>query len=224
MGYAKEHDGRNEVMSSSKSQKPRRKTGMRRTNGSNVSAYPPLQIYQSTLWIPQQSVGYIPQWISVCTQGLEAQLSFLEREQPWLFARNPYQIAVFEQYHSSCSWQEKLPFPEHRFTIAYAPSAPLVVAKLHLPQIMEPWNPQQAEEEPEIAKPVQFLGLDPMTPREMEVFHCLASGLSNQEIAQHLVIATSTVKWHLKQIYSKLGVSSRTQAIVLAHEYSSLQR
>jgi LuxR family maltose regulon positive regulatory protein len=40
----------------------------------------------------------------------------------------------------------------------------------------------------------------------------IAAGLSNQEIARELVLATSTVHWHTKNIYSKLNVHSRTQA------------
>ena len=46
----------------------------------------------------------------------------------------------------------------------------------------------------------------------------LANGLSNAEIAQHLVVTVGTVKTHIKSIYGKLGVHSRTQAIVRANE------
>jgi non-specific serine/threonine protein kinase len=54
--------------------------------------------------------------------------------------------------------------------------------------------------------------LDPLTERELEILRLIADGLSNREIAQELVITLETVKWYNKQIYSKLGVSSRTQA------------
>jgi predicted ATPase/DNA-binding CsgD family transcriptional regulator len=55
--------------------------------------------------------------------------------------------------------------------------------------------------------------LDPLTSREMDILGLLAEGLSNREIAQKLVIAPGTVKWYNKQIFSKLNVHSRKQAV-----------
>jgi DNA-binding NarL/FixJ family response regulator len=55
-----------------------------------------------------------------------------------------------------------------------------------------------------------------LTEREQEVLLHLIDGQSNQDIARQLYISTATVKAHLTAIYSKLGVSSRTQAIVAA--------
>ena len=52
-----------------------------------------------------------------------------------------------------------------------------------------------------------------LSEREMEVLQLLASGLSNLEIAERMVVAVSTVKWHIKQIYTRLEAHSRTQAI-----------
>jgi LuxR family transcriptional regulator, maltose regulon positive regulatory protein len=60
--------------------------------------------------------------------------------------------------------------------------------------------------------------VEPLSERELEVLRLIASGRSNQEIAQTLVVAVSTVKWHINNIYSKLGVRSRTQALVRAQE------
>jgi LuxR family maltose regulon positive regulatory protein len=42
--------------------------------------------------------------------------------------------------------------------------------------------------------------------------------LSNQEIADELVVALSTIKWHINNLYGKLGVGSRTQALARARE------
>jgi NarL family two-component system response regulator LiaR len=55
-----------------------------------------------------------------------------------------------------------------------------------------------------------------LTRREQEVLALLVKGMSNPEIAAHLVISRSTVKVHISSILSKLGVASRAEAISLA--------
>jgi LuxR family maltose regulon positive regulatory protein len=57
---------------------------------------------------------------------------------------------------------------------------------------------------------------EPLSERELEVLALLAAGYSNAEIAERLVIATGTVKRHLNNMYGKLEVQSRTQAIAKA--------
>lgn len=59
---------------------------------------------------------------------------------------------------------------------------------------------------------------DPLSPRELEVLRLIASGLSNREIAEELFISIGTVKRHINNIYTKLDVHSRTQAISKANE------
>jgi DNA-binding NarL/FixJ family response regulator len=61
--------------------------------------------------------------------------------------------------------------------------------------------------------------VDALTPREKEVLLLLAQGLSNPLIAQRLVIGLSTVNTHVRNIYSKLGVSSRSAATRYAVEH-----
>ena len=59
------------------------------------------------------------------------------------------------------------------------------------------------------------IGFD-LTDRELEVLALLVEGLNNPEIADRLVVSRSTVKFHVSSILSKLGVSSRTEAVSVA--------
>ncbi len=63
---------------------------------------------------------------------------------------------------------------------------------------------------------------DPLTTRELEILRLLASGLSTREVAQQLFLTIGTVKWYVNQIYSKLYVHSRVQAIARARELKLL--
>jgi ATP/maltotriose-dependent transcriptional regulator MalT len=60
--------------------------------------------------------------------------------------------------------------------------------------------------------------IEPLTLRELEVLKLIEAGYTNQDIADKLVISIPTVKRHISNIYAKLGVKSRTQAISLGKE------
>jgi LuxR family maltose regulon positive regulatory protein len=64
--------------------------------------------------------------------------------------------------------------------------------------------------------------LEPLSERELDILRLIASGRSNQEIADILVIAISTVKSHINNLYSKLGTNRRTQAIAIARQQGLL--
>jgi DNA-binding NarL/FixJ family response regulator len=59
---------------------------------------------------------------------------------------------------------------------------------------------------------VEKLGI---TPRELEILHLIASGLSNREIADRLFVSENTVKTHASRLFDKLGARRRTQAVQL---------
>ncbi len=64
--------------------------------------------------------------------------------------------------------------------------------------------------------------VEQLTPREMEVLELLATGDTNQAIAEKLVITVRTVKKHASNIYGKLNVDNRTQAVARARDLGLL--
>lgn len=70
-------------------------------------------------------------------------------------------------------------------------------------------------------EPVVSLDLASLTDKESKIYQLLKSGLSNQQISNEIGVALSTTKWHLKNIYQKLGVNNRTEAIIKKSSTSS---
>jgi LuxR family transcriptional regulator, maltose regulon positive regulatory protein len=65
--------------------------------------------------------------------------------------------------------------------------------------------------------------IEPLSTRELEVLQHLATGMSNQAIADQLFVSLAAVKWHARNIYGKLEVNNRTQAVARARELGLLE-
>jgi LuxR family maltose regulon positive regulatory protein len=79
-------------------------------------------------------------------------------------------------------------------------------------KLLAAFPPQEPTTLPDGATPL----IEPLSARELEVLQLIAQGLSNKEIAQQLFLSLATVKWHASNIYGKLAVSNRTQAVAQA--------
>jgi len=64
--------------------------------------------------------------------------------------------------------------------------------------------------------------IEPLTERELEILRFIAAGRSNPEIADLLYLSLNTVKWHVRNLYGKLGVSNRVGAVARAQELGLL--
>ncbi len=75
-------------------------------------------------------------------------------------------------------------------------------------------------------QPVGETGAEALSERELEIVYLLGQGLTNKDIAQTLIISVRTVEAHLRNLYDKLGVHSRTEAALWAvkHDYGQRSR
>jgi LuxR family maltose regulon positive regulatory protein len=99
-------------------------------------------------------------------------------------------------------------------------------------QILRAFSEQEHRAVPEVyvSQPIQqppaspLLLEEPLTNREVEILELLAQRFQNKEIAEKLFISPETVKGHLKNIFQKLNVSKRRQAVTVARNLGILTR
>jgi LuxR family maltose regulon positive regulatory protein len=97
----------------------------------------------------------------------------------------------------------------------------------HLRRLLAAFEPSAGSEEIAESTAPQLAGrdqVDPLSERENEILRLVAQGLTNQAIADRLVISLTTVKTHVGNIFLKLGVKNRTQAIAYAESLGLLPR
>lgn len=108
---------------------------------------------------------------------------------------------------------------EEVFQVLHAGASGFVIKEMSLERLLEAIRTVHRGEKyipPQIATRVGERLLANLSPREMEVLKLVARGLSNKEIAAQLNLVVGTVKLHMVSIFTKLGVSDRTQALVTA--------
>jgi pimeloyl-ACP methyl ester carboxylesterase/DNA-binding CsgD family transcriptional regulator len=124
-----------------------------------------------------------------------------------------------------CHGDARVPFAEGRFIAASIPGARLepLESKNHVPLVGEPAYEQMLRLTDDFLPRAQqgadtVHAFDSLTPREHGVLELIARGLDNAQIAAHLALSEKTVRNNITQIFDKLAVENRAQAIVRARE------
>jgi LuxR family transcriptional regulator, maltose regulon positive regulatory protein len=86
--------------------------------------------------------------------------------------------------------------------------------KRYVSQLLAAFDGLEKESQPSALNPQSLV--EPLSERELEVLQLVAEGFSNREIAERLYLALPTVKGHNRNIYSKLQVNRRTEAVARA--------
>ncbi|MCP4421341.1 MAG: LuxR family transcriptional regulator, partial [Chloroflexi bacterium] len=87
--------------------------------------------------------------------------------------------------------------------------------------VAEPEQTDPSKTQSEIRSPKSEI-VEPLSQRELEVLQLIAQGLSNREISERLFVALNTVKGHNRNIFGKLQVQRRTEAVARARELGLL--
>jgi predicted ATPase/DNA-binding CsgD family transcriptional regulator len=130
----------------------------------------------------------------------------------------PYNLANYERTVATTRAQ----LGEERFAAAWAEGQ-----EMTLEQVLAEQGRATTPTMPTIQQPTDTVALPPtfpdeLTPREVEILRLVASGLSNAQMADKLIISPRTVHAHVRSIYSKLGITSRSAATRYAVDHKLL--
>ncbi|GAB2982645.1 response regulator transcription factor [Saccharothrix stipae] len=141
-----------------------------------------------------------------------------------LLADDPVKVLVLTTFDLDDYVYEALRAGASGFLLKHAPASELLAAVRVVARgdaLLAPSVTKRLIEDFVKAQPVRVVkpaGLGALTERETEVLLLIAQGLSNGEIAGHLVLAEQTVKTHVSRILMKLGLRDRAQAVIAAYE------
>jgi predicted ATPase/DNA-binding CsgD family transcriptional regulator len=134
----------------------------------------------------------------------------------------PYNLANYERTVATTHAQ----LGEERFAAAWAEGREMTLEQV-LAEQARATTPGQTSTVPTIQQPADTATPSPaypgeLTPREVEILRLIASGLSNAQVAEQLIISPRTVHAHVRSIYSKLGITSRSAATRYAIDHKLL--
>jgi len=92
----------------------------------------------------------------------------------------------------------------------------------YIGKILAAFETQKQNREIKPDQPINQTLIEPLSEREMEILQLLAKGLSNRKIGEQLFLALDTVKGHNRNIFYKMEVQTRTEAVVRAYELGLL--
>ena len=141
-----------------------------------------------------------------------------------LLAGDPVKVLVLTTFDLDDYVYEALRAGASGFLLKHAPASELLAAVRVVARgdaLLAPSVTKRLIEDFVKAQPVRVVkpaALSALTERETEVLRLIAQGLSNGEIAAHLVLAEQTVKTHVSRVLMKLGLRDRAQAVIAAYE------
>jgi predicted ATPase/DNA-binding CsgD family transcriptional regulator len=177
------------------------------------------------------------QWfIASCLDGL-AEVAVAQRQLEWAahllgaaallrealgVSPPPYNLATYERAVATTRAQ----LGEERFAAAWAEGRKMTLEQV-LAEQAGATTPGQTSTVPTIQQPASTSAPPPaypneLTPREVEVLRLVASGLSNAQVGEKLIISPRTAHAHVRSIYSKLGITSRSAATRYAIDHKLL--
>lgn len=155
-----------------------------------------------------------------------------QREQAEIFAGDPY-IAESNPGSIVCLplLFQGIPFGVLYFENSFLPGAftperleslKLLSAQIAYIKILQSYLKEDAGDNGRTDGETQYYYIDSLTERETEVLQLIAAGMSNKEIAEELDMTVNTVKTHIKNVYGKLQVNRRVQAVEMAKKLEIL--